>query len=158
MTSTEPATPPGGTEQAAPACDELIAPAGGEEPANSAGGEPTRPDAGRTVDSAGRLVDAVDRLVDQVSHWTSSRWAASSAVGGSRADAGHEFAQRLADLEASASGQPSRPVPRLTSDLAIPDQWRVLIRDLARADPDRDVLVKGGQRLSAVRAALFPNG
>lgn len=130
------------------------------------GDEPASPVAGRSADSAddrligsaGLLVDAVDRLVGQVSHWTSSRWAASSAAGGSRADAGHEFAQRLADLEALASGRPSRPVPRLTSDLAIPDQWRVLVRDLAWTDPDQDVLAETGRSLLATRAALFPNG
>jgi hypothetical protein len=118
-------------------------------------GESTRSVADSSVDSADLLVDAVDRLVGQVSHWTSSRWATSSAGGGSRAEVGHEFAQKLADLEALASGRPSRQVPRLASDLAIPDQWRVLVRDLAQADPDQDVLTEGGRSLLATRIALF---
>ncbi|HKS99603.1 MAG TPA: hypothetical protein VJT31_08760 [Rugosimonospora sp.] len=100
----------------------------------------------------------MDRLVDQVSHWTSTRWAASSAVGGSRAEAAHALAQRLADLEARATGRPSRPVPRLPSDLALPDQWRVLARDLVAAEPDVEVMAAGARALVEVRAALFPGG
>jgi hypothetical protein len=81
--------------------------------------------------TATELTRAVDRLVDQVGHWTPSRWAASTSSGeGSRADRVHALAQRLADLEAAASGRPDRPVPRLDNDLALPDQVRVVALDL----------------------------
>jgi hypothetical protein len=75
---------------------------------------------------------AVERLVRRVSHWTPPRWAASSASGsGSRADMMHALVQRVADLAAVAEGQPQRPVPRLANNLALPDQLRVVARDLA---------------------------
>jgi hypothetical protein len=102
------------------------------------------------------LARAVDRMVDQVAHWSAVRWAAPSANGGTRADVAHELAQRLADLEAQATGRPPRPVPRLPSDLALPDQWRVLARDLAEADPPPDVIAAGAKDLLRARAALFP--
>jgi hypothetical protein len=104
------------------------------------------------------LARAVDRLVDQVAHWTSLRWAARSALGDTRAEVAHAFAQELADLEARASGRAPRPVPRLASDLAIPDQWRVLVRDFVTADPGPTELAAAASAVSQVRAALFPGG
>jgi hypothetical protein len=75
---------------------------------------------------------AVDRLVNRVSHWTPPRWAASTASGdGSRADVMYALVQRVADLAADAEGQPRRRVPRLDNALALPDQLRVVARDLA---------------------------
>jgi len=75
---------------------------------------------------------AVERLVNRVSHWTPPRWAASSASGGgSPADVMYALVQRLADLAADAEGQPRRRVPRPDNALALPDQLRVLARDLA---------------------------
>jgi hypothetical protein len=84
-----------------------------------------------------QLVRAVDRLVNRVGHWTPARWASSGAGGRSRADVVHALAQRLADLEAEATGRAGRPVPRLSNDLALPDQVRVMTLDLvvARAGP-----------------------
>jgi hypothetical protein len=108
--------------------------------------------------TAEELARAVDRLVDQVTNWTPSRWAAASAGGGSRADAAHALAQRLADLEAQAAGRPPRPVPRLPSDVALPDQWRVLARDLVHADPPPDLVAAGARAVLDARAALFPGG
>jgi hypothetical protein len=111
------------------------------------------------VTSADEVGRAVLRLADQVTHWTPSRWAASVASGtpgdGTRADAGHALAQRLADLEAGVTGRPARPVPRLPNDLALPDQWRVLIRDLLDAGPDETVLAEVDQAVKRVRAELF---
>lgn len=105
------------------------------------------------------LARAVDRLVDQVTRWSSPRWSAPSATGdGTRADAAHAFAQRLADLEAVAAGRPSRPVPRLPSDLALPDQWRVLARDLTAARPGPGELAGAARAVVDVRDALFPGG
>jgi hypothetical protein len=106
--------------------------------------------------TAEELARAVDRLVDQVAHWSTARWSAPSVQGGTRADAAHALAQRLADLEARASGRPPRPVPRLPTDLALPDQWRVLARDLADADPEPEVVAAGARELLRTRAALFP--
>jgi hypothetical protein len=84
------------------------------------------------------LAREVRRLVDRVSHWTPSRWAASSASGaGSRADAFHALVQALADLGADAEGEPRRPVPRLESDLALPDQLRVVTADLLASGSPR---------------------
>jgi hypothetical protein len=75
---------------------------------------------------------AVERLVRRVSHWTPPRWAASSASGaGSRADVMHALVQQVADLAAAAEGQPRRSVPRLANDLVLPDQLRVVARDLS---------------------------
>jgi hypothetical protein len=83
---------------------------------------------------ASQLVRAVDRLVDQVGHWTPARWT------GPRADAVHALAQRLADLEAGVTGRPVRPVPRLSNDLALPDQVRVMVLDLLAAGARPGVL------------------
>jgi hypothetical protein len=104
------------------------------------------------------LVRAVDRLVEQVAHWPSARWAAPGAAGGTRAEAAHALAQQLADLEARAAGRPPRPVPRLPSDLAIPDQWRVLARDLAAAGPAPETVACGARAVAQTRSALFPGG
>jgi hypothetical protein len=96
---------------------------------------------------AGATLDrAIDRLANRVSHWTPSRWAASSASGGgTRADLMHRLIQRLADAAADAEGQPRRPVPRLDNDLALPDQLRVIAADLVAAHPDEAVLAELGR-------------
>ena len=73
-----------------------------------------------TVDDD-QLVRAVDRLVDQVGHWSPSRWTGGN---GARADLVYALAQRLADLEAGATGRPRYPVPRLGNHLVLPDQVR----------------------------------
>ncbi len=70
----------------------------------------------------------------------------------------HALAQRLADLEAHTTGRATRPVPRLASDLALPDQWRVLARDLVVANPDEDTLRAGARAVVQAKAALFPGG
>jgi hypothetical protein len=75
---------------------------------------------------------AVERLVNRTSRWTPPRWAASSASGdGSHADVMYALVQRVADLAADAEGQSRRRVPRLDNALALPDQLRVMARDLA---------------------------
>jgi hypothetical protein len=91
------------------------------------------------------LATAVARVVGQVSHWTPSRWAASSALGRTRAEVVHELVQRVADLTADAEGEPRRAVPRLDNDLSLPDQLRVVTADAARAGV-------GGPALELVRA------
>ena len=107
-----------------------------------------------TVD-AGQLVRAVDRLADHVSHWTPVRWGQPSASPGlSRADVVHALAQRLADLEAAATGRETRPVPRLPNDLALPDQVRVMALDLVAARADGTVVETALDAVALARATL----
>ena len=112
---------------------------------------------------ADELAVAVGRLVNQISVWTPPRWAASAAEGGgpaggiagvgpvegaagpgrTRAEVVHGLVRRLADLAADAEGEPRRPVPRLDTDLALPDQLRVVTADLLAANPDDEALSAG---------------
>jgi hypothetical protein len=105
-----------------------------------------------TVDE-GQLVRAVDRLADHVGHWVPARWA-QPAGDRTRAEVVHALAQRLADLEASVTGRPVRPVPRLPNDLALPDQIRVMVLDLIAARPDPSVLVTALTAVTETRALL----
>jgi hypothetical protein len=105
--------------------------------------------------TADELVRAVDRLVDQIGQWTPSRWAASTPSGaGTRAETVHALAQRLADLEAAATGHTGRPLPRLDNDLVLPDQIRVTTRDLLAADPTPALVAEALDAVSAARRAL----
>jgi hypothetical protein len=84
--------------------------------------------------SAGGLAREARRLVDRVSHWTPSRWAASSTSGvQTRADLVYSLIQALADLDAEVEGEPRRVVPRLKPDDVLVDQLRVLVADLLTA-------------------------
>ncbi|MBO0869903.1 MAG: hypothetical protein J2P15_15185 [Micromonosporaceae bacterium] len=102
------------------------------------------------------LARRIDRLVDQVSHWTPPRWAASTPSGASRAEVAYALAQRLADLEAEATGRGLIPVPQLGSDLALPDQWRVVARDLLAAQPETRILREACEAVAEARAELLP--
>jgi len=82
-----------------------------------------------------QLARAVERLIDRVSHWTPERWSASGA-----APRMHALVQRIADLAAGVEGMPGSPVPRLDSDLALPDQLKVVTVDLLAARPAAPVL------------------
>ena len=107
-----------------------------------------------TVDPA-QLTRAVDRLVTQIGHWSPARWAGAAPTGDhSRADVVHALVQRLADLEAEASGRPGRPVPRLDNDLALPDQLRVLAGDLVVADLGPAVRAAALDAVNATRQRL----
>ncbi|MBX6356261.1 MAG: hypothetical protein IRZ05_10475 [Micromonosporaceae bacterium] len=101
------------------------------------------------------------RLVNQVSHWTPGRWSRTvpgvgAGAGGSAtcADLVHGLVQRLADWAADQEGQPRRPVPRLDSDLALPDQLRVVANDLVAAAPPEDVRAAAVAAVNEVRQAL----
>ena len=93
-------------------------------------------------------------LVQRLRLWTPARWAAlapapgkaqapaaaqapahAPAGDGTRADLVHHLAQCLADDAAAVEGAPRRPLPRLDSDLALPDQLAVTADDLVRAGP-----------------------
>jgi hypothetical protein len=95
------------------------------------------------------LTRAVGLLVRQVGHWTPERWARSG-----HADRTHALVQRLADRAADAEGQPRRPVPRLPSDLALPDQLKVVAADLVAALPSPAVLADAADDVTAVRRTL----
>ena len=74
-------------------------------------------------------------LVERLRLWTPARWAAAAPVLGTRADVVHHLAQHLADAAALLEDRPPRPLPRLDSDLALPDQLAVTAADLVRTGP-----------------------
>ncbi len=87
-------------------------------------------------DAAPLLRREAASLVERLRLWTPSRWAAAAPVLGTRADVVHHLAQRLADAAADLEGGPRRALPRLDSDLGLPDQLAVTADDLVRARPD----------------------
>ncbi|MDP9799320.1 hypothetical protein J2S43_007832 [Catenuloplanes nepalensis] len=103
--------------------------------------------------STATLDQALERFIRQVGHWEAPRWAAPLA-GGSRADALHALVTWVADAAADAEGEPRRPVPRLTNDLALVDQLRVVVADLRAANPGEAVLAEAAGRLTALRHTL----
>jgi hypothetical protein len=74
-------------------------------------------------------------LVQRLRLWTPQRWAAHSPSYGTRAGVAFHLAQALADAAAALEGQPARALPRLDSDLGVPDQLAVTADDLLRAGP-----------------------
>ena len=97
--------------------------------------------------TADEFAAAVGKLVGQISHWTPSRWAASS-----RAARLHDLVQQLADRTADAEGQPRRAVPRLDNDLALPDQLRVVAADTVTAGAADETALA---LVQAIRHAYF---
>lgn len=75
----------------------------------------------------------------------------------SRADVMYRLVQRIADLAADAEGQPRRLVPRLTNDLALVDQFRVVTADLLTARPGPETIRAAMEALTATRRTLFPS-
>lgn len=94
-------------------------------------------------------------LVQRLRLWTPARWAAAAEPFGTRADLVHHLAQALADLAAQAEGEPRRPLPRLDSDLGLPDQLAVTADDLAGADPPAEVARSATIHLLAHRRDLL---
>ncbi len=72
------------------------------------------------------------RTVDRLRSMGLARLAASFEPEPTRADAGRDLAQRLADLAADLVGEPHRALPRL-GDQAVGDQVAVTGRDLLSA-------------------------
>ncbi len=72
-------------------------------------------------------------LVERLRLWTPQRFAASTPPWGSRGDLVHHLAQDLVDRAALGEGAVARRLPRLDSDLALPDQLAVSADDLVRA-------------------------
>jgi hypothetical protein len=100
-------------------------------------------------DAVALLAREAASLVERLRPWPPARWAAAVSGAGTRADVAHHLAQRLADDAARLEGQPLRPLPRLETDLALPDQLAVTADDLVRAGP-RDALA-----LAAVAHVLW---
>jgi hypothetical protein len=68
-------------------------------------------------------------LVERLRLWAPQRWAAAAPPYGTRGDLVHHLAQSFV----TAAGETERPLPRLDSDLALPDQLAVTADDLVRA-------------------------
>jgi len=86
-------------------------------------------DGGGVVD---QLAGQLARMADRLRSLSDVRLAAAAPGGGSRADAAHALAQRLADAAATLGGHDVRLVPRL-DDLAVGDQVAVTGTDLVHA-------------------------
>jgi hypothetical protein len=96
------------------------------------------------------LERAIGRVVEGTRHWSPARWS-------SRAAAMHALVQALADVSAEAEGRPRRAVPRLPSDMHLPDQLQVIGLDLLDVE---DRLTEAQRRraddaIRQARAALF---
>lgn len=94
-------------------------------------------------------------LVQRLRLWTPSRWVAQCPPYGTRADLTFHLAQALADAAAALEGEPRRMLPRLDSDLALPDQLAVAVDDLVRASPVADLARGATAHLLAHRQDLL---
>jgi hypothetical protein len=94
-------------------------------------------------------------LVQRLRLWTPARWAAGAPPHDSRADLVHHLAQDLADRAADAEGVLRRVLPRLDSDLGLPDQLAVTADDLVRAAPPVQVARAATAHLLAHRKDLL---
>ena len=102
---------------------------------------------------AQQFTAAAADLTRRLRRWSLRSWAVPVDTTGSRADAAHAAVQRLADLAALAEGRPARPVPRLGSDLALPDQLAVTAADVARSG-DAAAIRTATAELARLRRAL----
>jgi hypothetical protein len=80
-------------------------------------------------DAAVLLAREARLLVERLRLWAPQRWAASAPPYGTRGDLVHHLAQAFV----TRAGETERPLPRLDSDLALPDQLAVTADDLVRA-------------------------
>ena len=121
----------------------------GRQPAPGAGLAGAGRGAGVSADDPGSalLAREATSLVARLRLFTPARWAAAAPPYGTRADAVHHLAQWLADVVGEA---PVR-LPRLDSDLALPDQLAVTADDLVRARLPADDA--GGAPAAAPRRA-----
>ncbi|MEX2291333.1 MAG: hypothetical protein WD794_13535 [Mycobacteriales bacterium] len=94
-------------------------------------------------------------FVQRLRLWTPARWAAAAAPYGTRGDLVHHLAQVLAGLVADLEGGAQRRLPRLDSDLGLPDQLAVTADDLVRAQPAAEVARDATAHLLAHRADLL---
>ena len=82
----------------------------------------------REYDAGELLAREARSLVERLRVWTPARWAAEAPPYGTRADLVHHLAQWLA----RRAGEAPVRLPRLDSDLALPDQLAVTADDLVR--------------------------
>jgi hypothetical protein len=75
-----------------------------------------------------------------VGHWGPDRWTRLAGPDQRRGDLMYALIQELADAGARAERRSPRDVPRLSNDLVLPDQLRVVAVDLVAASPDDEVL------------------
>jgi hypothetical protein len=92
-------------------------------------------------DAAELLAREARSLVERLRLWTPQRWTASpgdtAPTFGTRADLVHH----LASAFVLAAGETTRPLPRLNTDLVLPDQLAVAADDLVRSGRAADVHV-----------------
>lgn len=79
-------------------------------------------------DAADLLAREARSLVERLRLWTPERWAAAAPPYGTRGDLAHHLAQSFV----AAAGETALPLPRLDSDLVLPDQLAVTADDLVR--------------------------
>jgi hypothetical protein len=94
-------------------------------------------------------------LVQRLRLWTPQRWAAAAPPYASRGELVHHLAQSFADAAAALEGESPRVLPRLDSDLALPDQLAVTADDLVRAGPSAEQARRAGLHLLAHRSDLL---
>jgi hypothetical protein len=94
-------------------------------------------------------------LVQRLRLWTPQRWAAQAPPYATRADLVFHLAQALADADAELEGEPRRALPRLDTDLALPDQLAVTADDFARAGPPANVARRATAHLLLHRRDLL---
>ncbi|MCW2778805.1 MAG: hypothetical protein JWN17_2530 [Frankiales bacterium] len=90
-------------------------------------------------------------LVQRLRVWTPPRWAAAAAPGRSRADVVFHLAASFVAL----AGEAPVALPRLSTDLALPDQLSVTAADLVRSGPAPDVALAATCHLLLHRAQLL---
>jgi hypothetical protein len=74
-------------------------------------------------------------LVERLRVWTPQRWAASPGDAASSYKTRGDLVHHLAQSFVSAAGETDKRLPRLDSDLGLPDQLAVTADDLVRARP-----------------------
>jgi hypothetical protein len=119
------------------------------------GADASLPEVSEPADLTALLRRESRSLVQRLRLWTPARWAAAADPFGTRADLARHLAQSLADLAADAEGLPSRLLPRLESDLGLPDQLAVTADDLVRAAPPPQVARGATLHLLAHRRDLL---
>jgi hypothetical protein len=83
--------------------------------------------------------------------FTPARWAAEALPHGTRADTVHHLCIALV----AAAGETDLPLPRLASDLALPDQLAVTADDLVRVGPSDEVALEQAAHLLLHRRELL---
>lgn len=107
----------------------------------------------RTGDAAtaGLLAREAASLVARLRLFTPARWAAEALPYGTRGDLVHHLAQWLADR----TGEAPVRLPRLDSDLALPDQLAVTADDLVRSGPPDSLAADAAAHLLLHRTELL---